>query len=178
MKKGFFGTFALLCAIQIILLLNSNQLEILTELAEAKKTINNIEEANFIRAEKEILFDRKIQQITEYSSLINTDPEFIKKAINLQIIYEFNNIESEKKGICNETPEGTIFKKTPITLDEVEKITKIIKYKAGNLTTIQYLVTGGISKNDFLCAQIKKGNYSSIFTLPPGYSYTAMRLSE
>ena len=146
-QQGIFGTIVLIAAIPILIALSMQSSKLEAEKSALQETVFEIEEANFQRSAKELLFDNTINQTLEKSAMLG-DAEYANKNINLEISSLMKK-EFAESGLCTENflDEETIVSGiTETTLNQITK-TSIIKYDF--VWVANYTLTGGTGKNIF-----------------------------
>ena len=166
-SKGLFGAVVLLLAIEFVFFLNASSNELFEKQTELETEILGLEETGFRRTEAEILIDKTIEKNLN-SLILPLEADIIKAKINSEIIKKLNELKFEENGICKETI-SKIQKEKELNIKTLGEITKVSVIKTGEITTIEYILSGGLRTNLFPCGKITNQNSTAYFRIPVGY---------
>lgn len=167
-SKGLFGAIVLLLSIEFIFFLNTSSNGLFEKQIEIETEILSLEETSFRRTEAEILIDKTIQKNLD-SLTLPLEADLIKVKINSEIIKQLKELKFEETGICKEII-SKIQKEKELTITSLGKISKVSVIQIGKITVIEYVLSGGLRTNFFLCGKINFENSTTYFRIPVGYT--------
>lgn len=168
-SSGMFGALVLLAGVQIILMLSGLESAESGKYSALEAKIASMQRALLERAEAETFLDKALQNSIGKASG-KTDPKEIKREMDSEMLRAFDALELNQKGICTKQLDGRYAMTEPLNLQTLDAITKASAVKAGPVTAIEYMITGGPLVNKAPCARITFGGYSLLFLVPPAYT--------
>jgi len=167
MEKGFFGAVILIIALPILFLINDTNSNLFSNSLFSNVIISNVQQVSLLRTGAEIYIDDSIEESLPLAAVLETN-ELSKSMLDSRVILSFYELGLEPK-LCKKS-FGKAIAISPLELENFSSTTKLISIPAGNFTLIQYIVTGGINKDVFLCTKIESGEYSVDLFIPVGYT--------
>lgn len=174
-SKGLFGAMVLLLAIEFLFFLNTSSNELFEKQTGLEPEILGLEETSFRRTEAEILIDKTIEKNLN-SLILPLEADIIKAKINSGIIKKLEELKFEETGICKETI-SKIRKEKELNIKTLGEITKVSVIQTGKVTTIEYILSGGLRTSLFPCGKITNQNSTTYFRIPVGYTKRSVVLT-
>jgi hypothetical protein len=171
MIKGFSGSVLLLFAFQVILLVYYLSGSVFSGLQMSEYAAYSVSSADFLRTKAEISIDSVVGNALRGVALFPVDSSVAKSVIDNSLFSELNST-FDSTGLCADSFFG-VKKILPLSLPLLASATKFIVFRSGNFVVLKYFVSGTV-EGFFPCAEIKVGDYTSVFRLPKGYSQSIM----